>query len=757
MKRISRKTKSSKIEDIRKEIQTFLKRNPLSSFKKRQLAKLLGYTSEHEYARFKQALKGLEEGGGIQQSGRRKFGSAERIETATGRLSLDRSGNILFNPDQSELKGDVKVQFVVPPGGLGGANPGDRVGVKIVGGSGKVLVAKVTKVLEREEKKIVGTVERVGSSYKLLSRDKNFPAGIDISRKKLNGAEEGDKVLVKLLVDNFNGYSAEVVSIFGEAGDPNVELKSIAAQFDLRRDFQPEVLSEAEAIPDKISEEELAHRLDLRDEIIFTIDPEDARDFDDAVSLKKISDPQDLDESSMTLYEVDDSSTTLRVDRPVGTRRAVGRPVGNHRPSDELFELGVHIADVSHYVRPGSALDSEAYKRGTSVYLTNGVIPMLPHKLSNEICSLNPDVDRLTYSVIMKIRPTGKVVEYRFAKSVICSKRRFTYEEVQEIVESGKGDFVETIQAMNKLAHTLIKIRNRAGSIDFDLPEAKFVFDELGRPIEIIKKMRLDSHRLVEEFMLLANKTVAMHIGQHGVKAKPFLYRVHDVPDPDRIGELAVFVSHFGYNLNFDGTISQKQLQKLLQSVEGKPEEYLINGIMLRSMAKAIYSEKNIGHYGLAFKYYTHFTSPIRRYPDLVVHRLLNTYESGNETIDLGNLKRMLVEVGKSSSEAERRAVEAERESVKIKQVQYMMDHVGDEFEGTVSGVTNFGMFVQADNLLVEGLVHVREMDDYYTFVQGQFQLKGRRSGRVYQLGDRVRVKVLRVNMERHEIDFVLC
>ena len=719
MKRISHKTKSPKIEDIRKEIQTFLKRNPLSSFKKRQLAKLLGYTSEHEYARFKQALKGLEEGGGIQQSGRRKFGSAERIETATGRLSLDRSGNILFNPDQSELKGDVKVQFVVPPGGLGGANPGDRVGVKIVGGSGKVLVAKVTKVLEREEKKIVGTVERVGSSYKLFSRDKNFPAGIDISRKKLNGAEEGDKVLVKLLVDNFNGYSAEVVSIFGEAGDPNVELKSIAAQFDLRRDFQPEVLSEAEAIPDKISEEELAHRLDLRDEIIFTIDPEDARDFDDAVSLKKISDPQD--------------------------------------PSDELFELGVHIADVSHYVRPGSALDSEAYKRGTSVYLTNGVIPMLPHKLSNEICSLNPDVDRLTYSVIMKIRPTGKVVEYRFAKSVICSKRRFTYEEVQEIVESGKGDFVETIQAMNKLAHTLIKIRNRAGSIDFDLPEAKFVFDELGRPIEIIKKMRLDSHRLVEEFMLLANKTVAMHIGQHGVKAKPFLYRVHDVPDPDRIGELAVFVSHFGYNLNFDGTISQKQLQKLLQSVEGKPEEYLINGIMLRSMAKAIYSEKNIGHYGLAFKYYTHFTSPIRRYPDLVVHRLLNTYESGNETIDLGNLKRMLVEVGKSSSEAERRAVEAERESVKIKQVQYMMDHVGDEFEGTVSGVTNFGMFVQADNLLVEGLVHVREMDDYYTFVQGQFQLKGRRSGRVYQLGDRVRVKVLRVNMERHEIDFVLC
>ncbi len=412
---------------------------------------------------------------------------------------------------------------------------------------------------------------------------------------------------------------------------------------------------------------------------------------------------------------------------------------------------------MSHYVREGSVLDAEAYKRGTSVYLTSGVIPMLPHKLSNEICSLNPNVERLTYSVIMNIRPTGAVVDYKFAKSVIRSKRRFTYEEVQNIVDTGKGDHASTILEMNKLAKTLTRIRSRAGSIDFDLPEAKFVLDELGRPVEIIKKMRLDSHRLVEEFMLLANKTVAMHIGKHGVKAKPFLYRIHDVPDPDRIRELAVFVSHFGYDLNYDGTVGQKQLQRLLQLVEGKPEEYLVNDIMLRSMAKAVYSEKNIGHFGLAFKYYTQFTSPIRRYPDLVVHRLLHTYESGNELPDLRGVKKMLVEVCRQSSEAERHAVEAERESVKVKQTQFMMDHVGDEFEGTVAGVTSFGMFVEIDDVLVEGLVHVREMDDYYTFVQGQLQLKGRRSGKVYQLGDRVRVKVLRVNMERHEIDFALC
>lgn len=504
-----------------------------------------------------------------------------------------------------------------------------------------------------------------------------------------------------------------MISIFGNAGDPAVELESIAAQFDLRKDFPPEVIKESESIEEAIPSEEIASRIDLRNDDIFTIDPEDARDFDDAVSLKKIS--------------------------------------------DDAFELGVHIADVSHYVRPGRPLDVEAYKRGTSVYLTNGVIPMLPHELSNEICSLNPHVDRLTYSVIMNVNSSGKVLDYKFAKSVIRSKRRFTYEEVQKIIETGHGDFALVIEEMNLLAHTLTKLRNRAGSIDFDLPEAKFVFDELGRPIEIIKKARLDSHRLVEEFMLLANKTVASHIGRHGVKARPFLYRVHDVPDPDRIRELAVFVSHFGYNLNYDGTVSQKQLQKLLQSVEGKPEEYLINDIMLRSMAKAIYSEKNIGHFGLAFKYYTQFTSPIRRYPDLVVHRLLHDYEDGDESRDLQKIRKMVAEVSVSSSEAERRAVEAERESVKIKQVQYMSEHIGDEFEGTVSGITSFGMFVEVDNLLVEGLVHVREMDDYFEFIQGQFKLKGRRSGKVYQLGDRVWVKVLRVNMERHEIDFALC
>lgn len=714
MKRTSSKTKrGTRPEDIGSEIEAFLRRNPLATFKKRQLAKVLGYTSEHEYARFKQALRQLEVKGKLQQSGRRKFGSSAPVESVVGRLSLDRSGSVLLDPEGSDAGQEIKTQIVVSPGGMGDANPGDRVAAKIVGGRGKVLIARVTEVFEREERKIVGTVERVGSSYKLLLKSRDLPASIDISKKKLKGAEAGDKVVARLLTDKYSGFSAEVETVLGEAGNPDVEIESIAAQFGLRKDFPRNVLDETDAISEEIPKKEISSRLDLRKDIVFTIDPEDARDFDDAVSLKKIR--------------------------------------------GGMFELGVHIADVSHYVKDGSSLNDEAYKRGTSVYLTSGVIPMLPHKLSNEICSLNPGVDRLTYSVIMKVRPTGAVVDYKFAKSVISSKRRFTYEEVQKIIETGIGDHADVIAEMDKLAKTLARIRNRAGSIDFDLPEAKFVLDSLGRPVEIVKKQRLDSHRLVEEFMLLANKTVAMHIGRHGVKARPFVYRVHDVPDPDRIRELGVFVSHFGYSLNYDGTVGQKQLQRLLQAVEGKPEEYLINDIMLRSMAKAIYSEKNIGHYGLAFKYYTHFTSPIRRYPDLIVHRLLHAYESEKESKEQGPTKKKLSDICKVSSEAERRAVEAERESVKVKQVQFMRDHIGDEFEGTIAGVTSFGMFVEVDDLLVEGLVHVREMDDYYEFVQGQFQLKGRRSGKVYQLGGRVKVKVLRVNMERHEIDFALC
>ncbi len=715
MKRISPKNKGQKAADIEREIRSFLERMPVLTFKKRQLAKALGYTSEHEYARFKQALRKLEKYGEIRQTARRKFGASKIIEAIQdGEKSQPPSSlphRHSAHPEQHDKKntGAEKIGRRRP---LRADHSPDQTSP-----FGETTPTTAHDVLEEppetEEKSVIGRIERVGSSFKLLIRDKNLPPALDISKRKLNGAKEGDKVLAKLKLDQYKDFQTEVARIFGEAGDPEVELETISAQFNLRKDFPKSVLAEADMISEIIPESEFKSRRDFRKELVFTIDPQDARDFDDAVSLRKVS--------------------------------------------DGLFELGVHIADVSHYVHETSQLDVEAYKRGTSVYLTNGVIPMLPEKLSNHVCSLNPDVDRLTYSVIIDITPNGKVEDYRFAKTVIRSKKRFTYEDVQKIIETRRGEYSEEILEMDRLAKTLNKLRTRAGSIDFDLPEAKFVFDELGRPVEIVKKLRLDSHRLVEEFMLLANKIVAGHIGRHGVRSKPFLYRVHDAPDPERIEELAVFVSHFGYKLNYDGTVSQKQLQQLLKAAEGKPEEYIINDILLRSMAKAVYSEKNIGHYGLAFKYYTHFTSPIRRYPDLVVHRLLREYEAGDAVRDPGAARKLVAEVSRVSSEAERRAVEAERESIKIKQAQYMMEHLGDEFNGTVSGVTNFGLFVEIDDLLVEGLVHVREMDDYFVFLPDRLQLKGRRSGKVYQLGDQVSVKVLRVNMDRREIDFVLC
>lgn len=654
MKKHLQKTSKKNLQDkIADRISAFLKKNPDATFKKRQLARLIGIKGEPEYAVLKKVMREMERKGEIKKSGRRKYGSG--LETL----------------------------------------PSNKV-----------------DDLQEEEVVVVGTVRQLRNEFFLVRKERDFHNAVRISKRSLSGAKDGEKVLARIEVDHNGEQHASVIEIIGNAGKPDVELKSIAAEYRLRIDFPQQVLEEAEAISDTISEEEIKGRLDLRNDNVFTIDPEDARDFDDAVSIRKIT--------------------------------------------DDEYELGVHIADVSHYVRPGSALDREAYLRGTSVYLTSGVIPMLPHKLSNEICSLNPEVDRLTYSVIIHITSTGKVIDYRIAKSVIRSKRRFTYEEVQKIIESRKGDFVKDIITMNDLARTLGKLRRRAGSIDFDLPEAKFVYDEFGRPIEIMKKIRLDSHRLVEEFMLLANRLVASHIGKAGVKARPFIYRVHDAPDPDRIRELSIFVSHLGYKLKYDGTISQKQLQQLLKSVEGKEEEYLVNDIVLRSMAKAIYSEKNIGHFGLAFKYYTHFTSPIRRYPDLVVHRLLHLYETKKGMDGLADLKKLVSDVSKRASETERTAVEAERESVKVKQVQYMLEHIGQEYEGTISGITKFGFFVEINELLIEGLVPLRELDDYYVFYEKDFLVKGKRTGKVYQLGDRVKVKVMRVNMERHEIDFAV-
>ncbi|HEX9614737.1 MAG TPA: ribonuclease R, partial [Bacteroidota bacterium] len=569
----------------------------------------------------------------------------------------------------------------------------------------------------------VGTVERRHKTFSVVPDDRKFPMEITVDKEDLMHAQPGDKVVVQIRSWGGTRLNPEgaVVEVLGAAGEVQAELLSVAREFNLALEFPPAVREAAEEIPTVIGSEEITRRLDFRRETCFTVDPEDAKDFDDAVSLDPL-------------------------------------PGGD-------FRLGVHIADVSAYIEEGSELDREAYGRGTSVYFPNMVIPMLPEKLSNIVCSLRPNEDRLTYSVFMNITPKGVVKEYEIRETVIRSAWRFSYEQVDDILEDRNPPanvppaIVERVKTMHTLSKTLTHNRMKEGSIDFESSEAKFRFDETGKPAEIIKKTRTDSHRLIEEFMLLANKVIASHIGvaRKEEHAKPFLYRVHDSPDPERVRELAAFVQRLGFKLTMDGGVSSKAMQKLLEQVHGTEVENVINQVALRSMAKAIYSERNIGHYGLAFDYYSHFTSPIRRYPDLIIHRLLKEYDRGMRQARREDLFRRLPDVAKHSSVRERVAVDAERAAIKVMQVEYMKRHLGDEFDGVISGVTHFGMFVEINDLLVEGMIHVRDLgDDYYTIDEKNYALIGRRTGHRYRLGDSVKLKVVRVNAEEREIDFTI-
>lgn len=577
--------------------------------------------------------------------------------------------------------------------------------------------AKIEKVVDHKRLFISGKFENHGSYGIVFPDSRETKREILISPEAFGNAGNGDKVYLEIinpedLKDENSDLRGEVTEVLGKSGDRLTEEKSIIRKFNLVKEFPREVENEAEKASIDVN---LDERVDLRDKTIFTIDPIDAKDFDDAVSVEILED---------------------------GT-----------------YMLGVHIADVSHYVKEGSALDKEALKRATSVYLVKNVVPMIPEKLSNDICSLKPGEDRLTFSVFIKLSKRCAVKSYEIKKSVIRSKRRFTYEEAQEIIETKKGDFAEELLLMYKLSKSITLKRLKEESLDFDSNEVKFVFDSNGNVDDIVVKQRLDSMRLIEEFMLLANKCATIFVNDLSKKIKiklPFIYRVHDIPNKDKMKELAEFVKQFGYTINIE---EKNSLRKLLTAIEGKPEEFLINNLLIRSMAKAIYTEKNIGHYGLGFKDYSHFTSPIRRYPDLLVHRILYDYIYNEKNIikRAEHYKNIIPPAGKQSSIMEQNAEQAERESIKLFQGEYINKHIGEEYEGIISGMMQYGMFVEIMDILVEGMIRFRDIeDDYYDYDEKNHIARGRKRGRTFRAGQKVKIKVVRVNKETKKIDFNL-
>ena len=593
---------------------------------------------------------------------------------------------------------------------------GDRVKVLLSAQRhGAEPEAKVVEIVEKKNQKFIGTL-KVNKNFAFLSTDSKYLASdIFIPNDKLKGGKTGDKAIVRIVQWNEDDKSpiGEIVDILGRTGDNNSEMNAILAEFDLPYVYPKNVEAAANRIDATITEEEIAKREDYREVTTFTIDPRDAKDFDDALSIRRL-------------------------------------PNGN-------WEVGVHIADVTHYVQPGTVIDKEAEKRATSIYLVDRTIPMLPERLCNEICSLRPDEEKLAFSCIFEMNSQAHIIRHHIARTVIKSNRRFTYEEAQEIIEKGEGDYAEELLTLNKFAKCLRKRRFDNGAVKFDRFEVKFEIDEKGHPVSVYFKVSKDANKLIEEFMLLANKQVAtdMSLTKGKKKPKPFVYRIHDNPDPDKLSNFAEIASRFGYKLRTKGNPKEVNgsLNKMLDKIKGRAEEDMLSILAIRSMAKAVYSTVNIGHYGLAFDYYTHFTSPIRRYPDMMVHRLLDRYLNNGRAVNRDKLENEC----KHSSDMEQLAANAERASIKYKQVEYMADRLGNVYEGSVSGVTEWGLYVEINENKCEGMVPIRDLvDDYYEFDEKNFCLIGRRYRHIYRLGDKLTIKVARADLNKKLLDFTL-
>lgn len=640
---------------------------------------------------------------------RGKFKLKAKGAYITGRVDLTRQGSAYIVSD--EIEKDV---FVAAKN-LNHALHHDLVKVYVYSARKRNHVeGEVVEIVKRHRENFVGVIE-ISNHFAFLVPERNqLPNDIFIPLDKLNKAEQGQKAIAKIVEwpERQKNPIGEIIEVLGTPGENEVEMHSILAEFGLPYEFPDKVLEAAEKIPEKIPSEEIQQRRDFRKTTTFTIDPFDAKDFDDALSYKKLEN-------------------------------------GN-------VEVGIHIADVTHYVRPNTVLEKEAFARATSIYLVDRVVPMLPERLSNLICSLRPNEEKLVFSAVFELDEKANVVKQWFGKGIINSDRRFTYEEAQEIIESGKGDLQDEVLTLHDLAKKLRAKRFQNGSIAFERSEVKFELDNEARPVGVYLKENKESNQLIEEYMLLANKKVAQFIGRPDGKktVKTFVYRIHDEPNKEKLGAFSYFIKRFGYSVQ---TKSAKKIaesmNQLLVDVRGKNEQTVVETLAIRTMAKAEYSTKNIGHYGLSFSYYSHFTSPIRRYPDMMVHRMLEHYLNNGKSYSQEKYEEMC----KHSSDMEQLAVNAERASIKYKQVEFMKDNVGKEFDGVISGVTQWGMYVELTENKCEGMVSVRSLtDDFYEYDDTEFALIGERSKKRFTMGDEVKIRVVSANLAKKQLDFEL-
>ena len=681
--------------------------NPEKTFNYKQIASLIDIKSESQKVFVNELMYDLLEEDFLVEISKGKFKLNSRGGYITGKISREGVKTYLIPDDGGE-------PVFIPERKTNHAFLNDRVKVFLYARRrGLKPEGEVIEITERAKDTFVGILEVSENFAFLVSDNRVLTTDVFIPKNKLKGAVNGQKVIVKLMQwePNMKSPVGEVIDVLGDKGNNDTEMHAILAEFGLPYRYPADVEAAADLIEAGITPEEVAKRRDMRDVVTFTIDPRDAKDFDDALSIQKTD--------------------------------------------DGMWEIGVHIADVTHYVQPDSIIEKEGRSRATSVYLVDRTIPMLPEHLSNGICSLRPLEDKLTYSVVFRMNDKSEILHYDIVKTVICSNRRFTYEEAQLIIETGEGDYCNEMLTLDRLAKQLREKRFSSGAIAFDRQEVRFEIDAQGKPLSVYFKEQKDSNKLIEEFMLLANKTVATHIGKpgKGQKARTFVYRIHDVPNPEKLENFSQFIRKFGYHLKTTGkqTAISGSINHLLDEVQGKKEQNLVETLAIRSMAKAEYSTQNIGHYGLAFDYYSHFTSPIRRYPDMMVHRLLERYLSGGRNANVKEYE----DYCKHSSEMEQLAANAERASIKYKQVEFMAGHLGQVYDGVISGIAEWGIYVELNENKCEGMIPIRDLvDDYYVFDEKNYCLTGRRYNKKYQLGDALTVKVARANLDKKQLDF---